>query len=121
MRVVTLEDRNGVTSTIIARFALDGEQLDEPGPSAKPNLSELVDIRKALGDFIKIEKEKADAAWKKAEAESRRDAELISGVVSSEQVALAAAEAHEAHVAAMKAKAEEAVAEAKEKVKKVKT
>jgi regulator of protease activity HflC (stomatin/prohibitin superfamily) len=119
MKVVMIEERNGTISQIVARFAIDGE-LPEGDQLRKPDIALLVEVRQAMLDYIKAEKEKVVAALESEEAQHLRDADLVSGVVEVEAKTLAAAEANAAHIAAQAKKAEEAVAEAQSKVKEAK-
>lgn len=114
MRVVTVEEWEGTVSKVVARFALDGEDLPAGASSwGKPEVSVLMDIRNSLYDYIVVEKDKAIAAFEATEAQALRDADLVTGVVEAQQKSLAAAEAHAAHIAAVDARAQEAIEKAK--------
>lgn len=114
MRVVEVQEWNGSTSRVIARFAIEGELTTDQ--QLMPDVRVLVDIRTALYDAILAEKEKVLEALDAAEEQSKRDADLVSGAMEVEQKSLAAAEAHAAHVAAMQVRAEEALTKAQEVV-----
>lgn len=115
MRIITIEEREGEAglSRIVARFAI-GTTLES---QVLPEISELVDIRESLYDYIKSEKDRVIKALDEVEVQAKRDAELLSDVATVEAKTLAAAEAHEAFVAGQAKRAKEAGDKARKAVK----